>query len=42
MATYDPEGNDVEICVNLSNVPLGGLECDVVVELSTTDGIKAG
>ena len=35
------EGNNVEICVDLSSVPSGGLECDVVVELSTTDGIKA-
>ena len=36
------EGSNVEICVDLSNVPVGGLECDVVVMLDATDGTKAG
>ena len=36
------EGSNVEMCVNLSNVPVGGLECDVVVMLNTIDGTKAG
>ena len=35
------EGNPVNICVDLSDVPGGGLECDVAVLLNTTDG-KAG
>ena len=36
------EGNDVMICVDLSSIPAGGLECDVVVVLVTDDGLKAG
>ena len=32
------EGQVVEICVNLSDVPAGGLECRVVVELALMDG----
>jgi hypothetical protein len=35
------EGDTVEICADLTDIPAGGLECDVVVELSTTDGAKA-
>ena len=35
------EGNDVEVCVDLSSIPAGGLECDVVVILETADGAKA-
>ena len=31
----------MSICVDLSDVPSEGLECDVVVQLNTTDG-KAG
>ena len=36
------EGSNVEMCVDLSNVPAGGLERDVVVMLNTIDGTKAG
>ena len=32
------EGDPVSICVALSDVPSGGLECDVVVLLNTADG----
>jgi len=35
------EGDTVEICADLSDIPVEGLECDVVVELSTTNGTKA-
>ena len=35
------EGNNAEICADLTDIPSGGLECDVVVGLSTTDGTKA-
>ena len=32
------EGDPVSICVDLSDVPGGGLECNVVVLLNSTDG----
>ena len=32
------EGQIAEICVNLSDIPNEGLECDVVVELTLMDG----
>ena len=35
------EGDYVEICADLTDIPAGGLECDVVVELSATNGTKA-
>jgi len=38
MPTSVIEGNDVTISVDLSNVPGGGLEVDLVVTLSTTPG----
>ena len=41
MVSDTTEGDNVEICGSLSNIPSGGLECDVVVELRTTDGMKA-
>ena len=30
------------MCVVLSDIPPGGLECEVVVILGAVDGIKAG
>ena len=36
------EGSILEVCVDLSNLPNGGIECDVVVMLGTADGTKAG
>ena len=38
MPTGVTEGNDVTIIVDLSNLPGGGLEVDLVVTLSTTPG----
>ena len=37
------EGNMIyiNICANLTDIPGEGLECDVVVELSATNGTKA-
>jgi hypothetical protein len=32
----------VEVCLEITDVPDGGLECDVTVELSSTDGAKTG
>ena len=31
----------VEVCVNLTNIPAGGLECEVVATINTSDGPKA-
>ena len=37
------EGNGtVEVCVKLMQTPTGGLQCSIVVDLSLTDGAKAG
>ena len=37
------EGNGTtEVCVEVSGVPGGGLECEIVVTLTTMDGDKAG
>ena len=33
--------NFVEVCTSLTNIPAGGLECQVVTTINTTDGIKA-
>ena len=38
MPTSVTEGNNITISVDLSNVPGGGLEVDLVVTLSTTPG----
>ena len=38
MPTSLTEGNAITISVDLSNVPGGGLEVDLVVTLSTTPG----
>ena len=35
------EGGMVMVCVDITGVPAGGSECDVVVSLSTQDGPKA-
>ena len=32
----------VEICVELTSLPAGGLECEISVTLNFTDGVKAG
>ena len=32
----------VEVCVEISDVPAGGLECDITVSLVAVDGAKAG
>ena len=31
----------VEVCARLTDIPAGGLECEVVTTINTTDGIKA-
>ena len=43
MATYmvDEGSGIVSVCMELSNIPTGGLECDLVVPLDTMSG-KAG
>jgi len=38
MPTSVTEGNNITISVDLSNVPVAGLEIDLVVTLSTTPG----
>ena len=32
------EGNPIEVCVNISDVPDGGLECNITVELDAASG----
>ena len=32
----------VTVCAEISNIPMEGLECDVVVNFVPTDGVKAG
>ena len=32
----------VEVCVEASGVPAGGLECDLTISLALTDGTKTG
>ena len=32
----------VEVCVELTSLPAGGLECVISVTLGFTDGLKAG
>ena len=37
------EGNGtVEVCVQLIQTPIGGLQCSIVVDLSLANGTKAG
>ena len=36
------EGDSVEVCVELSHLPPDGLQWEIVVTLSATDGVKAG
>ena len=33
--------SSVEVCTNLTDIPDGGLECDVVATINTNDGPKA-
>ena len=49
MVSYDDsmlfgrEGEgDVEVCLVITGLPADGLECDVTVDLSALDGVKAG
>ena len=37
----DESQSSVEVCANLTNIPNGGLECDVVATINTNDGPKA-
>ena len=32
----------VTMCTEINDIPMGGLECDVVVNLVPTKGVKAG
>ena len=42
--TYTPSEGDgtTQVCVVVSGLPTGGLECEIVVTLATMDGDKAG
>ena len=33
--------SSVEVCASLTDIPAGGLECEVVTTMNTTDGPKA-
>ena len=37
----DESQSSVEVCVNLTDIPAGGLECEVIATISTSDGPKA-
>ena len=37
----DESHSSVEVCANLTNIPDGGLECEVVATINTSDGPKA-
>ena len=37
----DESQSSVEVCANLTDIPAGGLECDVIATINTTDGPKA-
>ena len=41
-SSVSEEAGSVDICADLTAVPPGGLECDIVLTLSLTDGTKAG
>lgn len=36
------EGEAVEVCVNITSFPSGGVEIPVTLQLETIDGPKAG
>ena len=36
------DGGTIDICAEIATLPMGGLETDLVVTLSTMDGTKAG
>ena len=38
----ESDGAAVEVCVEASGVPAGGLECNLTISLALTDGIKTG
>ena len=37
----DESQSSVEVCANLTDIPDGGLECEVVANIATADGPKA-
>ena len=37
----DESHSSVEVCANLTDIPDGGLECEVVATINTSDGPKA-
>ena len=37
----DESQSSVEVCASLTDIPAGGLECEVVTTINTTDGTKA-
>ncbi len=43
-STYPVNEGDgaVQVCLSLYDIPTEGLECEIEVVLSTTDGVKAG
>ena len=40
--TISEGGNAVEVCVMLIEAPVGGLECNITVQLGLQDGFKTG
>ena len=40
--TFGEGDGTVQVCSEISGVPSGGVECDIVVTFSTKDGTKAG
>ena len=40
--TVNEDAGSVWVCVELTSLPAGGLECEISVTLVTTDGAKAG
>ena len=40
--TVDEHESSVEVCASLTNVPGGGLECEIIATINSTDGPKAG
>ena len=37
----DESHSSVEVCARLTGIPFGGLECEVVATINTSDGPKA-
>ena len=37
----DESQSSVEVCTSLTDIPAGGLECEVIATINTTDGPKA-